>query len=49
MIESTYAGRDDYSYTRVEAYNTLVDVVNRTFDKHGTVLIPVLLWAGARR
>ncbi|WP_330218508.1 MBL fold metallo-hydrolase RNA specificity domain-containing protein, partial [Acidiplasma aeolicum] len=41
MIESTYAGRDDYSYTRVEAYNTLVDVVNRTFDKHGTVLIPV--------
>ncbi len=41
MIESTYAGRDDYSYTRNEASNSLIDVVNRTFDRGGSVLIPV--------
>ncbi|WP_276935946.1 beta-CASP ribonuclease aCPSF1 [Ferroplasma acidiphilum] len=41
MLESTYAGRDDYSYTRNEATNTLIDVVNRTFDRGGSVLVPV--------
>jgi KH/beta-lactamase-domain protein len=41
MIESTYAGRDDYSYTRNDATNSLIDVVNRTFDRGGSVLVPV--------
>ncbi len=41
MTESTYAGRDDYSHTRQDASAALVDIVNRTFDKKGSVLIPV--------
>ncbi|MCL4329936.1 MAG: beta-CASP ribonuclease aCPSF1 [Candidatus Thermoplasmatota archaeon] len=41
MTESTYAGRDDYSHTRAEAGKTLVDIINRTFAKNGSVLIPV--------
>ncbi|MCL4334580.1 MAG: beta-CASP ribonuclease aCPSF1 [Candidatus Thermoplasmatota archaeon] len=41
MTESTYAGRDDYQHTRKEAGEILVDIVNRTFDRGGSVLIPV--------
>ncbi len=41
MTESTYGGRDDYSYTREEATETLIDVINRTFERGGSVLIPV--------
>lgn len=41
MTESTYAGRDDYVNSRPEASRTLVDIVNRTFDRGGSVLIPV--------
>ncbi len=41
MTESTYAGREDYQHTRKEAGETLVDIVNRTFDRGGSVLIPV--------
>ncbi len=41
MTESTYAGRDDYSHTRAEAGKTLVDIINRTFSRNGSVLIPV--------
>lgn len=41
MTESTYAGRDDYSYSRASASKTLVDIVNRTFERGGSVLIPV--------
>ena len=41
MTESTYAGRDDYSHTRQDASAALVDIVNRTFEKKGSVLIPV--------
>ena len=41
MTESTYAGRDDYSHTRQEAGQTLVEIINRTFSKGGSVLIPV--------
>ncbi|MCL4329350.1 MAG: beta-CASP ribonuclease aCPSF1 [Candidatus Thermoplasmatota archaeon] len=41
MTESTYAGRDDYSHTRDDAYSALTDVVNRTFSRGGSVLIPV--------
>lgn len=41
MTESTYAGRDDYSYSRPSASKTLVDIVNRTFERGGSVLVPV--------
>jgi hypothetical protein len=41
MTESTYAGRDDYFYTRTDASNTLIDIVNRTFERGGSVVIPV--------
>ncbi|CAC11752.1 conserved hypothetical protein [Thermoplasma acidophilum] len=41
MTESTYGGRDDYSFTREEATQTLIDVINRTHDRGGSVLIPV--------
>ncbi len=41
MTESTYAGREDYQHSRKEAGETLVDIVNRTFDRGGSVLIPV--------
>ncbi len=41
MTESTYAGRDDYQHSRQEASNTLIDIINRTFDRGGSVLIPV--------
>jgi len=41
MTESTYAGRDDYFYTRTDASNTLIDIVNRTFDRGGSVVVPV--------
>ncbi len=41
MTESTYAGREDYQHSRKEAFEMLVDIVNRTFDRGGSVLIPV--------
>ena len=41
MTESTYAGRDDYAHTRSDAYSALTDIINRTFDRGGSVLIPV--------
>lgn len=41
MTESTYAGRDDFQHSRKEAGEILVDIVNRTFDRGGSVLIPV--------
>ncbi len=41
MTESTYAGRDDYQHTRSEAAMILSDIINRTFERGGSVLIPV--------
>ena len=41
MTESTYAGRDDYHHPRAEASNNFADIVNRTFDRGGSVLVPV--------
>jgi KH/beta-lactamase-domain protein len=41
MTESTYAGRNDYHHPRAEASNNLVDIINRTFERSGSVLIPV--------
>jgi KH/beta-lactamase-domain protein len=41
MTESTYAGRDDYHKPRKDASEMLVNIINRTFEKGGSVLIPV--------
>lgn len=41
MTESTYAGREDYHHPRAEASMSLVDIINRTFDRGGSVVIPV--------
>ncbi len=41
MTESTYAGRDDFHKTRKDASEILVNIINRTFEKGGSVLIPV--------
>ncbi len=41
MTESTYAGRDDYHKTRKDASETLIEIIKRTFEKGGSVLIPV--------
>ncbi|MCW6169125.1 MAG: beta-CASP ribonuclease aCPSF1 [Thermoplasmatales archaeon] len=41
MTESTYAGREDYHHPRGEASQLLVDIINRTFDRGGSVLVPV--------
>lgn len=41
MTESTYAGREDYHHPRGEASMALVDIINRTFDRGGSVVIPV--------
>ncbi len=41
MTESTYAGRDDYHKTRKDASETLINIIKRTFEKGGSVLIPV--------
>jgi Predicted metal-dependent RNase, consists of a metallo-beta-lactamase domain and an RNA-binding KH domain len=34
-------GRDDYHHTRKDASESLVEIVNRTFERGGSVLIPV--------
>ena len=41
MTESTYAGREDYHHPRGEASMALVDIINRTFERGGSVVIPV--------
>ncbi|MEM0158584.1 MAG: beta-CASP ribonuclease aCPSF1 [Thermoplasmataceae archaeon] len=41
MTESTYAGREDYHHPRGEASETLIEIINRTFERGGSVLIPV--------
>ena len=41
MTESTYAGREDYQHSRPEAAMILSEIVNRTFERGGSVLIPV--------
>lgn len=41
MTESTYSGRDDYHKTRKDASEILVNIINRTFERGGSVLIPV--------
>ena len=41
MTESTYAGRNDYHKARKDASEVLVSIIKRTFEKGGSVLIPV--------
>ncbi|MGP6219993.1 beta-CASP ribonuclease aCPSF1 [Caldiplasma sukawensis] len=41
MTESTYAGKDDFHHSRKDASELLVSIINRTFDRGGSVLIPV--------
>ncbi len=41
VMESTYGGREDYQPSRREASERLKDIVNRTIERGGKVLIPV--------
>lgn len=41
MTESTYAGKDDFHHSRKDASELLVSIINRTFERGGSVLIPV--------
>jgi len=41
VMESTYGGREDFQPSRREASERLKDIVNRTIEKGGKVLIPV--------
>jgi len=40
VLESTYGGRNDYQTDQEDSERKLVDVINRTHDKGGKVLIP---------
>ena len=40
VLESTYGGRNDYQTDQGDAEQALVDVINRTADSGGKVLIP---------
>ncbi|MEF8776997.1 MAG: beta-CASP ribonuclease aCPSF1 [Haloarculaceae archaeon] len=40
VLESTYGGRNDYQTDQEDSERKLVDVINRTYDKGGKVLIP---------
>ncbi|MBS3107573.1 beta-CASP ribonuclease aCPSF1 [Candidatus Woesearchaeota archaeon] len=42
IIESTYGSKDDVPETRVDAENIVVDIVKRTLERKGKVLMPVL-------
>jgi KH/beta-lactamase-domain protein len=41
ITESTYGGQDDFMPSRVEAEESLTQVINRTLERKGKVLIPV--------
>ncbi len=41
IMESTYGGREDYQPSRREAAERLKDIVSRTFERGGKILIPV--------
>ncbi len=41
VMESTYGGRDDFQPSRREAAERLKDIVGRTINKGGKILIPV--------
>jgi KH/beta-lactamase-domain protein len=40
VMESTYGGRNDYQTDQKDAEQALVDVINRTHDRGGKVVIP---------
>ncbi len=40
VLESTYGGRNDYQTDQADAEEKLIDVIQRTYDRGGKVLIP---------
>ncbi len=40
ILESTYGGRNDFQTDQEDAERNLIDVIRRTYDKGGKVLIP---------
>lgn len=42
MMEATYGGRDDNPPTRKECEDELIEIIKKTIDRKGKVLIPVL-------
>jgi KH/beta-lactamase-domain protein len=40
VMESTYGGRNDYQIDQADAEDQLMDVIQRTYDRDGKVLIP---------
>ncbi len=42
MIESTYGGRENILQSRKECENEFADIIKRTIDRKGKVLVPVL-------
>ncbi|PIU72344.1 beta-CASP ribonuclease aCPSF1 [Candidatus Woesearchaeota archaeon CG06_land_8_20_14_3_00_33_13] len=42
MIESTYGGRENILQSRKECENEFADIIKRTIDKKGKILVPVL-------
>jgi KH/beta-lactamase-domain protein len=40
VMESTYGGRNDYQTDREDAERKLIDLVNETYERDGTVVIP---------
>ncbi len=42
MIESTYGGKEDILGSRKEAEDYLIDVINKTIERKGKILLPTL-------
>ncbi|OIO62505.1 hypothetical protein AUJ83_02860 [Candidatus Woesearchaeota archaeon CG1_02_33_12] len=42
MIESTYGGRENILQSRKECENEFADIIKRTIDRKGKILVPVL-------
>ena len=42
MIESTYGGRENVLQSRKECENEFADIIKRTIDRKGKILVPVL-------
>ncbi len=40
VLESTYGGRNDYQIDQIDAEKQLIDIIQRTYDRDGKVLIP---------
>jgi len=42
MVETTYGGKDNVQASRVECEDQLIGIINKTIDRGGKVLLPVL-------